>query len=660
MSSTRPNFRITLWDINTTTRWRGTQKAVIYDAKDIGVEEHANDTGSAYWTLQNDHPQISLLSPLQQHYEISRWSTKNSRWEFVAAGILNDYTTTEFETVFTGLDYKSVLNQIYTPLTNMTYGSIASLSTDLSANGITNAPEVPFRVSSSTVTTAERYINTTAVSISSVSMTAFNHTIAQEYYDESFVNFDQTAGTSTYWASPGVEVATQVIWIGTTTAGFTTAGVPLKVRVYASPPGIKDQGEPPLGNTGLISEFQVIGDPGAMYNGYTWNVKFRLYPQELKKAIDADPVDSWHGYDSLTSDDPIYPPQAAPLRTGVTYAFQIYASVYRSSGNGIWYRSPTGKITGGSNTAVNLAEVTIGQQKSDISTLVTKIFEDAVIRDEYSRLKYAYLDISGNTYTTHTTFSAGKPSLTYIADICDLEMGARADGTKALFGISKPIAGATYDGRFKLSLQVSSSAITTGPALRYPENIRSYNYAPGYSRVYNNITVIPSDRYLTGQTGQGSGGTSIIGGTAIDGSTLTTYGTIPLVMSKAGFANAQGAQTEANRLLRNHKLENSRQVGIKVVTNGIDLWDGWDVGDSISVTIKHGRTDISEPFVISGIRWFGESNGVERLEMDLVQGTYFASSFVAPAVGNTAGDATVSPALANVTRQNLFPSTTRR
>jgi hypothetical protein len=115
-----------------------------------------------------------------------------------------------------------------------------------------------------------------------------------------------------------------------------------------------------------------------------------------------------------------------------------------------------------------------------------------------------------------------------------------------------------------------------------------------------------------------------------------------LVVSKAGFVNAQGAQNEANRLLRNKKIENSKQVGLRVVTDGLDLWDGWDVGDSITVTIKHGLTDVSEPFVISGARWFGESNGVERLELDLVQGTYFASSFANVLTSSAGGNAGTS------------------
>lgn len=643
MSLIQPNFRIVLWDVDIAgaSGWRGAQKAVVFDAKSIGVEEHANDSGSAYWTLANDHPQISKFEPLKTHYEISRWSLKNNRWEFVAAGILNDYTTTENETVFNGIDYKSVLNQIYSPITNMTLGSIQSINTLIGINGITNAVDVPFRINSQTDSTSLRYINTSVFSISPFTIQSYPgvtklrsigaETQSSGVWPDGTGKYKATGGlVHTYVESPMVRLRTTVKWNSGTITGFPNNPT-LYIRLYSSPPGSKDQGEPPLGNGGLIGEFTVAGTAGAMTNGYTWpEIDILMFTQDVDsfltdlgvprvKTVDVDGI-------TTGADDP------TPLRSGVTYSFQIYAGVYRTSSNGIWYRSARGQASGGADIGLNLAEVTVGQANQNVSQLVGKIFSEATTSDPESRLNYATLSISGNTYTTHTTFSPGKPSLDYIADICDLEMGARKDGTKTLFGIDKPTGGSTYGGNFKLSLQVSSSPVT-GISLSYPENIKSYTFNPGYSRVANSITVIPSDRYLTGASGQNASGSLIIGGTASDSASIETYGKIPAFISKGGFVNAQAAQNEADRILNNRKVANSKQVGMRLLVDSIGLWDGWDVGDSVNVKIKHGLTDVNESFVISGIRWFGESSGVERLEMDLVQGTYFASSFVAPSTG---------------------------
>lgn len=641
MSLSQPNFRITLWEVDGTTRWRGAQKSVVYDAKSIGVEEHANDTGSAYWTLANDHPQIAKFEPLKSHYEIARWSIKDNTWLFVAAGLLNDYTTTENETVFSGLDYKAVLNQIFTPLTNMTLASLQSINSNIGINGITNAVDVPFRINSQTDSASLRYINTTALSISPFTIQAYpgvprvkslsGGTASSGVWPDGTGKYKATGGgVDTYFEVPMVRLTTEVKWISGTTTGFPNNPT-LYLRLYASPPGSKDQGEPPLGNVGLIGEWTVAGTAGAMSNGYTWpTVDILMFTEDLDNLLAAQSIPRVKTVDvdgsTIGADDP------SPLRSGVTYSFQIFAGVNRTSSNGIWYRNKTGVISGGPDTTLNLSEVTVGQAKQDVSQLVSKIFTEATSQDSNSRLKYATLSISGNTYTTHTTFSAGKPSLEYIADICDLEMGARKDGTKTLFGIDKPTSGQSYGGNFKLALQVSSAAVT-GLALSYPENIKSYTFNPGFSRVSNFITVLPSDKFLSGTSGQNASGSLVIGATASDSASISTYGKIPLYVSKGGFVNSQAAQNEADRLLNNKKVENSKQVGMRIVVDSIGLWDGWDVGDSVNVKIKHGLTDISEPFVISGIRWFGESSGVERLEMDLVQGTYFASSFVAPSTG---------------------------
>ena len=647
MSLTQPNFRITLWEVDfpNANGWRGDQKAVVYDAKSIGVEEHANDSGSAYWTLPNDHPQIAKFEPLKSHYEISRWSAADSKWRFVAAGILNDYTTTENETVFNGLDYKAILNQIFTPITNMTLTSLQSINSRIGINGLTNAADIPFRINSTSVSTSLQYINTTVISISPLSIESYpgvlrlrdvsGTTQSSGTWPDGTGKYKATGSLApTFLEAPMVRLRTTVKWVSGTTAGFPTNPT-LYLRLYASPPGSKDQGEPPLGNTGLIGEWTVAGTAGAMTNGYTWpEIDILMFTEDVDTFLDQLGVSRVKTVDvdgsTTGADDP------SPLRAGVTYSFQIYAAVNRTSGNGFWYRTKVGKISGGTDTVLNLSEVTVGQAKQNIVELVSKVMNEATNLDPESRLNYAAFSITGNTHTTHTVFSAGKPSLDYIADICDLEMGSRKDGTKALFGIQKQSNGDTYQGNFLLSLQVSSSPVT-GIALTYPENIKSYTFNPGYSRVANDITVIPSDRYLSGTSGQNASGSLIIGGTASDSASIDLYGKIPLYVSKGGFVNAQAAQNEADRILNNRKIENSKQVGLRLITEGVALWEGWDVGSSINVKIKHGLTDINEPFVISGIRWFGESNGVQRLEMDLVQGTYFASSFVAPSTGVAGG-----------------------
>jgi len=670
--SDQKKFRITLWAIDQTAGtsggWRGEQKAVVFDASAIGVEEHANDVGSAFWTLENNHPQIAEFVPLARHYEICRWSDARSRWEFVGAGILNDYSVTEYETTFQGIDYKAVMNQLYTPLTGMTTANASAISDKIPGSGVSGGIAT-FNITAATATSALRHLDTSVISCSGPNVEAFPGTVRQisanEYtalYANTFngeglfanVNWRNTADeTITYWTTPQINLTYGFIWNSATTSGFRS-DPPMVHRVYVSPPGYRDAGYAPIGNTGLIGEMSdatLIDPPGAITNGTTWGVySWRLFPQELADAIEALPDPA-----GLTPDGNAYfegsgdiIPSTMPdlvdnpngdaiacLRPGVSYSFQIYGAIFRSSANGIWYRSNGSAVTGSSDplnaTYGTPAETTLGQGTENASTLISRVFTEAVVNSDSanSRLRYASLSVSGSTATTHVTFSAGEPVLDHIASVCDLEMGAKTNGTKVVFGIDKPTGGSSYGGNFKLNLSVSSSA-STAMALRYPDNIRSFSFTPGYSRVRNDITIIPATAYLSGSSSQNVGGSSLIGATAVDQTSITVNGRIPLIAPKANLVDSKAAQNEANRLLNTYKVANSKQVGIRAVLDGIDLWNGWDVGDSIRVTINQGLAVVDEPFVISGVRWFGEADGHERIELDLVQGSAFAAAYIAP------------------------------
>lgn len=643
--SDQKKFRITLWELDTSTGWRGAQKAVVFNASKIGVQENANDVGSAYWTLANDNPQIAKFTPLDTHYEISRWSLDRSRWEFVAAGILNEYSVTEYETVFNGLDYAAVMNQIYTPLTNITFASSTPLNPNISTMSIptvfnsTDGTIAKDNINGTTYTSSGNAyydtitptnINITTASISAVAITS-----------KTIVADAKTATVQT----PYVEIKYSVVWLGTTTTAFLTTPQ-YRIRINGSPPGQVDSGVPPIGEYGKVAEFSVPADGSAATSKFTVTDRVvQLFPyeakQELRTALIALGANTASIEAAMPDTISVTGPSASgyttgtmtgwALRKGLTYSFQIYAAINRTAsgatsnaqGNPIWY------IT---NFGYKLPEVTVGQGTENISTIITRVFNNAKTATSSTRIRYASLTVSGSTQTTHTTYSAGEPVLGYIGNICDMEMGAKTNGDKVVFGIDKPTGTASYAGNFKLNMSVSSTA-STAFALRYPENIRAFQFTPGFSRVRNDITIIPTDRYLSGSTAQGASGAQILGATASDTASLALYGRIPLVAAQGGFINEQAAQNQAQRLLNSYKPANSRQVGLAVVVDGVDLWYGWDVGDSIRVSIKRGLVDIDEPFVIAGVRWFGESDGHERVELDLVQGSAFAAAFAASPTG---------------------------
>ena len=704
--SRQQKFRITLWAINTTAGstggWRGDQKAVVYDAKSIGIEEFANDTGSAYWTLPNDHPQLAEFVPLERHYEISRWSDSRSRWEFAGAGILDDYTATETETVFAGIDYKAVLNQGFTPLTNLTFDTTTPFNPDYKTNDIdsifkfadtgtvgekskaTAAPYGDMNATGGVVDAIHGAIYTYATPTGSttvnlegniaidhvnydkdtnknIKITAFSYEVigsTTATAKKVSVSVPPTTSIISVSGVPAVKLQFSAICYNASTSVSTRwdTAVEFRFRINASPPGPKDIGDPPTSTSYCAAEFSVIDDK--TYNNtntkfYCSDVVVYLYSYETRKklialgassstAVNRNPIVNVGGF-LAGSDGDTRRIDHFSLRDGVTYSLSVYAAVCRpgyqrdfASGEPNFYY-PKWLINANSETT---AEFTLGQRTDNAATIITDAFTSQTV-DTASRIRSSTITVSGTTATTHTTFTAGQPVLDYIADVCDLEMGARTDGGKAIFGILKPSNGSTYSGNFQLRLNVASTAVS-GIALRYPENIKSYSFAPGYSRVRNDVTVIPTTQYLSGSTAQT--GNSIVGATASDTASISRFGRIPLVATKSGFVNAQAATNEANRLIRlygnldaSNKPKNTKNISLRVMVDNLELWDGWDVGDSINVIIQHGNVNVNEPFVISGVRWFGESNGVELIEFELVQGSSFATSFSQGSAGSNSG-----------------------
>jgi hypothetical protein len=675
--SDQKKFRLTIWDFSI-SGWRGTQKAVVYDASDIGVEENANDVGSAFWTLKNDHPQISEFVPLERHYEIARWndSIATPRWEFVGAGVINDFNATEYETVFAGIDYKAVMNQVTTPLSQITFASVSPINPNLatvqkttifnSTDGVEGTDQV--FGSSYDVNGRVGFDVTDSMTVSSAEVSAVANTTK---------TVSVSSGTSTYTASvetPYLQLTYSLSWTGATTlvggATATVGGLPftggwpntprMRVAIFASPPAAQDLGDPPIGATGRIAEFNVNADTSSGVNRFkAQNRVVDVLPfsarEELYSALVAQGaasatvasalIETPTGSASKSGTQTVY-----AFRNGLTYNLDLYAGIYAAFATTVnkWFVSTGSK-------AKSTPEVTLGQGTNNVVDIVQRIFNNVVTGETSGRLRYSTMSVinSGSTATTHTVYSAGEPSLQHIGDVCDIEMGARTDGGKVVFGIAKPAPGSSYEGNFELKVNVSSSPVTTGPALRYPETIKSYSYAPGYAKVRNDVTVIPTEKYLSGSTGQGTGA-SIIGATASNSSSIAQFGRIPMVVAKGGFVNSQSATNEASRMIELYGTlrtntntsilnstvvpKNTKQVGLKIAVDGIYVNSSWDVGDSINVQIKHGLVDINEAFVIAGYRWYGESDGHERLEMDLVQGSSFAASYNLSAAAPDSGD----------------------
>ena len=128
-------FLVTLWDINASDRSRGNVRAVIADARDVGVSAYANDGGEMFFTLPQNHPSIAECQPWLRHYEVKRWNVHTSDYDVVGIGLLNDYDADENEAIIYGVDslalFDSSISGANTSYTSTDIGTI--MRTELSA-----------------------------------------------------------------------------------------------------------------------------------------------------------------------------------------------------------------------------------------------------------------------------------------------------------------------------------------------------------------------------------------------------------------------------------------------------------------------------------------------------------------------------------------------
>lgn len=107
MSSFIAPFRVTLWDNTGSGHGRGTVKAIIDDARDIGVSGYANQGGECFFTLPWNHPAINEIVPWQRHYEVKRYNRTTGIYDVVGVGWIDDYDATADEVIVYGTDYLS-------------------------------------------------------------------------------------------------------------------------------------------------------------------------------------------------------------------------------------------------------------------------------------------------------------------------------------------------------------------------------------------------------------------------------------------------------------------------------------------------------------------------------------------------------------------------
>lgn len=111
-TNARNKYRLEFYNPNDTfTAFKPTPDVVIFDAKSIGIGHQVNGIGESFFTLGADHPQVSLIQPQRTLWRACRWDSRAGYFRVIGEGLITNSMSSAHEIVFYGIDKLGMLNR---------------------------------------------------------------------------------------------------------------------------------------------------------------------------------------------------------------------------------------------------------------------------------------------------------------------------------------------------------------------------------------------------------------------------------------------------------------------------------------------------------------------------------------------------------------------
>ena len=645
--------------------WQGNVVAVIKDARDVGVQLYANDSGSCYFTLPVDHPALPLINPLNQHYVIQRWN--GSSYDTIQSGFITDYDASANEVVITGVDYMTTLNKYYTPIHGPELGAKAIPNTDLTAI-LSTTPKaiIDAAISKDRLKASESY----AVSVT----------------NSSYANVGKIAaysGAATSGGNPsGTRDAIAVSYeeSGTAPNNIKTGTVVLSGALYiwrsSAANAFQDgeTGEVIEGNFSIGTSSTAKGKIGFIISsnpgGPLARVEYDLYAAAsnidlglttnvpLNFSVKLRPVSNYNAADEVNSNTGAtnLNRTMSILSEGVSYEFYITPYYYGNLSPAATTATPPGtgnvdynQYIWGATTRAPESTFTAGLQTNTIKDAFDDLFDTADPANVLERdsdypgitpapvplIKFMSIEHLGtNTTTKHPYVTAGQGPVDFMRDLADIEMGSRSNGEKVVFNFYGGPS-ASPDGK-KLSIHhsVSPNAQYT---LMYPGQIGDFNVTNQRSRKITSARVIPTTDFLIGSSTEGSGGAKTKGVVKVATGTTSASPALPSVISQGGFLSADAAGNHAQGIINDYGQDADVQtirVSLRTEQFGpIGVAGTPKLGETVKIVIRRknatvGGDLLTGDYNVGGMQWVAKIDGTERLSLDLVKPNKFKGAAI--------------------------------
>lgn len=660
-------YQILIHEANGTDFAKGTLTAVIQDARDIGVQLYANDTGSAFWTLPVTHPALPLLKPLEQHYTIQR-QNDSGVYESIAGGFVSDYDASKEEVVVSGVDYMTVLDKYYTPLTGPELGDKAIKVTDSNVEAAAtadedaeigdtvwplvsnidaqNPPLDPDDLCRPIIYNNAGDRNKIDVIIETTGDILVSGDI--DIVRAMARNNKVSVGSST-WAStgaPGISEVGVIIYANpggpvaklSMTSGFTTNESRIQVGTNAD--DITKEfsvrfktTEGTSSGTGLTGATRAV-----LYKGVSYTFSARAYYRgsfaRFQNAYDYDAT-TRPGADDIYTDINVEtgaivddaavstaPGQVTPTTSSPHNHFKTY--VY------------------GPQARENTTTVTSGLKKKSLPSIIDEVYPAVLDRtldytDSSGTLPKALLKwdptathiSSGTSSTDHPYISFGQSPVELFRDVADQEMGQRGtnpdqDVAKVVFNFFGVPSQSTL-GEFTVNHNVSTTPVAT---YVYPGTVKDFNVVNKRSILANSVRIVPSTDFLLGSATDGPAGSKTRG---VVKSKRTLSYALPYIESQSGFINSTAAGNYAQGILNDRgSVEDTRMVSVQLRNvNPIGATGGPRLGECVKLVVNRkavttGSTDlVTSNYNVGGMQLLYRIDGQEQIFFDLVKPARF-------------------------------------
>ena len=637
--------------------WQGNVVAVIKDARDVGVQLYANDSGSMYFTLPVDHPALPLINPLEQHYVVQRWN--GSSYDTIQSGFITDYDASANEVVITGVDYMTTLNKYYTPIHGPELGAKAIPNTDLTAI-LSTTPKaiIDAAVSKDRLKASESYaVSVTNSSYANVGKISAYSGAATSSSNPTLV---RDAITVTYEENPvGVKTGTVIL----------SGALYIWRSVLANAFQDGETGEVIEGNFSIGTSstskgkigFIISSNPG----GPLARVEYDLYVAAsnvdiglttnipLNFSVKLRPVSNYNSTDEANSNTSAtnLNRTMSILSEGVSYEFYITPYYYGNLSPAATTATPAGtgnvdynQYIWGETTRAPESTFTAGLQTNTIQEAFSDLFDltdpgNVLDRDQdypgvtpapVPLIKFMSIEHLGTPTTTkHPYVTAGQGPVDFMRDLADIEMGSRTNSEKVVFNFYG-VPSASPDGK-KLSVHHSVSP-NPQATLIYPGQIRDFNVTNKRSLKVTSARVIPTTDFLIGSSTEGSSGAKTKGAVKIAPGVTSASAALPTVTSQGGFLSATAAGNFAQGIINDFADDSDTQtisVSLRTEQFGpVGVAGTPKLGETVRVVVRRknvtiGGDELSGLYNVGGMKWTAKIDGTESLSLDLVKPNKF-------------------------------------